>query len=608
MKTKLVLWGSNATDEKILIAMQLRPEDNKVDIWTFPETVATDEFARQLLGDWRNNVAVTFPGEATHLERELSMTDNLLPEEIKVERGDIVQRAQTEWHFVVLSSKLNEVYQTELSELKEKVEGLTSFNNEVWNDLKTFWNKVQDQVRERNLLRDHADSLRDETNKIFAKLKDLRSALDEEFRQLSQEHLESFMSALSDIEQQAAEGTRLPSLFDELKKLQRSFRETKLTREHRSKIWERLDAAFKVVKEKRFGPNANNESSAVERLTRRYNGLLGAIDKMQRSIARDEDDLSFQQRKIDTTDGQLEAQIRQAKIKMIQERIRSKNEKLEEMLQTKVELERRIATQKEKEARRRKQEEIAAAKQAAKEKIAKKIAAAAEARQVDEDKLEKAAEAIVKPKKAAKTKEEPSKIVPPDTAEDKEMTATPEEVKKESHAPKKEEAPKVPPDTAEDKEMTATPKEVKKESHAPKKEEAPKVPPDPAEDKEMTATPKEVKKESHAPKKEEAPKATSDPAEDKEMTATPKEVKKESHAPKKEEAPKATSDPAEDKEMTATPKEVKKESHAPKKDSDNVLEEIVETAVTISEVVEGTIVNGQETAEIVDESTEEKTK
>ncbi len=394
MKTKLVLWGSNATEEKILIAMQLRSEDNKVDIWTFPEAVATDEFARQLLGDWRNDVAVPFPESATHMERELSMSDSLLPEEIKVERGDIIQRAQTEWHFVVLSSKLNEVYQTELGELKAKVAGLKSFNNDAWNELKTFWSKVQNQVRERNLLRGHADLLRDETNALFSKLKGLRSALDEEFRQTSQSLHDTFMENLASLEQRAAEGTRLPALFDELKELQRKFREIKLTREHRSIIWERLDATFKVVKEKRFGPNANNESSALDRLNRRYNGLLGAIDKMQKSISRDQEDLNFQQRKIDSSDGQLEAQIRQAKIKMTKERIRSKNEKLAEMLQTKIDLEKRIGAQKEKETKRQKQGEIAAAKAAAKEKIASRIAASAAARKDDDGKLEKAEEAL----------------------------------------------------------------------------------------------------------------------------------------------------------------------------------------------------------------------
>lgn len=404
MKTKLVLWGSNATEEKILIAMRLRSEDNKVDIWSFPEAVATDEFARQLLGDWRNDVEVPFPESTTHLERELSMTDNLLPVDIKVERGDIIQRAQTEWHFVVLSSKLNEVYQTELGELKVKVGRLKSFSNDAWNELKSFWSKVQSQVRERNLLRGHADFLRDETNALFSQMKDLRSTLDEEFRQTSQSLHDGFMEKLASLEKRASTGTRLPALFDELKELQRNFREIKLTREHRSKIWERLDATFKVVKEKRFGPNANNESSALDRLNRRYNGLLGAIDKMQKSISRDQDDLNFQQRKIDSSDGQLEAQIRQAKIKMTKERIRSKNEKLAEMQQTKTDLEKRIAAQKDKEAKRQKQGEIAAAKAAAKAAIASRIAASAAARKEDDGKLEKAAEAITAKKEVTTVK------------------------------------------------------------------------------------------------------------------------------------------------------------------------------------------------------------
>ena len=457
MKTKLVLWGSNATEEKILIAMQLRPEDNKVDIWTFPEAVATDEFARQLLGEWRNDVEVAFPESATHLERELSMTDSLLPEEIKVERGDIIQRAQTEWHFVVLSSKLNEVYQGELEDLKTKVSGLSAFSSDAWNELKTFWSKVQSQVRERNLLRGHADSLRDDTNALFSKLKELRSALDEEFRTASQGHHDNFMTKLADMEKRAAEGNRLPALFDELKELQRNFREIKLTREHRSKVWERLDATFKVVKEKRFGPNANNESSALERLNRRYNGLLGAIDKMQKSIARDEDDLKFQQRKIDSSDGQLEAQIRQAKIKMTNERIRSKNEKLKEMLQTKSELERRISSQKDKEAKRQKQDEIAAAKAAAKAKIASGIAAAADARKDDGGKLEKAAEAISA--KKDEVKETPAEAVP--TTEEVKETVEAEAPTVEAEASQEVEAAVEPPIVEETAEtVTATVEET----------------------------------------------------------------------------------------------------------------------------------------------------
>ena len=401
MKTKLVLWGYNEKEEKILIALQLRPEDNKVDIWTFPETVATDEFARQLMGDWRNDKEIAFPDGNVHTERELSVSESLLPADLKVERGDIVQRAQTEWHFVVLSSKLNDVYKNELSDLQEKVAKLTAYSTDIWEELKGFWGKVQDQVKERNLLREHADILRDETNVLFGKLKELRSALDDQFREMSKGHMDSFMSKLDDIEKNVADGVRLPAVFDQLKGLQRNFREIKLTREHRSKIWARLDGAFKKVKEKRFGPEANSESSATERLTRRYKGLMGAIEKMDRSIARDEDELNFQRKRINDTDGQLEAQLRQAKIGMTEERIRSKREKFDEMLKTKLDLERRIASQKDKDAKRQEKVEMEAAKAAAKEKIANEIKNQAAARKDTEGKLEKAAESIVSPKKAA---------------------------------------------------------------------------------------------------------------------------------------------------------------------------------------------------------------
>ncbi|MEZ4952027.1 MAG: hypothetical protein R2825_00465 [Saprospiraceae bacterium] len=402
MKSKLVLWGSNDQDEKLMIAVSLRIEDNKVDIWTFPESVATEEFYQKMMKEWRDGEGMEFPEPNTHLERELTMSESLLPDELKVERGDVVQRAQTEWHFLVLSNKLHQVYKDQLEELKDKVEGLTKYDQGMWNGLKEFWGKVQGQVQERNLLREHADILRDNTNALFSKMKELRSKMDEEFDSLSQQTHDKFMSALEEIEKKASEGARLPVMFDELKKLQHKFRDSKLNRQHRNKVWEKLDATFKDIKQKRFGERANDEgSSPYLRTKRRFDGLLNAIGKMEASIKRDRSDLEFQSHKIATTDGQLEAQIRQAKIKMIEERVRSKEEKLKEMTETKIDLEKRLAAQKEKEVKLE-------AQKAAKAKIEEEIKAAEEARQEDADKLEKAAEEIAEAKQEEPKAEEES--------------------------------------------------------------------------------------------------------------------------------------------------------------------------------------------------------
>lgn len=401
MKTKIVLWGTNEKDEKILVALQLRPKDNKVDLWTFPDKDLTDQFVDDMLNKWRDGKEVQFPENNTHQERELSVTDTLLPEEIKVERGDLIQRAQSEWHFVVLSNKLNELYENELGDLKQKVDGLTRFSSDVFEELKGFWNKVQSQIRERNLLREHSEDLRSKTNKVFDHLKTMRSSLDEEFRVASKEATQLFNSTLDDIEQKI-EGGRLSALFEELKQLQNKFRDTKLTKEHRSEVWERIDGAFKKVKEKRFGPSATTGNSAMDRLQRRYDGLINAIDKMEKSINRDKKDLQFQDKKINTTDGQLEQQIRQAKVSMIQERIRSKEVKFGEMMSTKEELEGRMKIQKEKDAKRQEKVKLAEAKANAKEKIANSIKEAEVERSKEDNKLSAAASAILAGKAVSK--------------------------------------------------------------------------------------------------------------------------------------------------------------------------------------------------------------
>lgn len=409
MKPRLVLWGNDAQDARVLIALELLAEDNKVNIYTFPENVVTEEFHQKMMDEWRDGNPLDFPEPYTQSERELSVSADLLPEDLKVERDDVVHRAQTEWHFMVLSTKLSDAYASELSELKDRIENLEKYDNNLWDELKEFWNKVQTQVRERNLLREHSDNLRDSINDLFSHMKGLRSKLDAEFERVSEENRQKFMEALSTIEQKISDGLRLASIFDELKGLQRKFRDSKLSRDDRSKVWERLDAAFKTVKEKRFGPDSTSDRSPVDRLQRRYDGLLAAIEKMERSIQRDRNELEFQGRKIERSDGQLEEQIRKAKTKMIEERIHSKEEKLGEMLKTKGELEQRMENERKKEEEREKREE---AKRAAEEKIKQDMKEREKALEEEADKLEKAAEAIVgekTPQKEEQQEEEEKK-------------------------------------------------------------------------------------------------------------------------------------------------------------------------------------------------------
>ncbi len=396
MKTKLILWGKTEKDEKVLVAIELVEQDNAVKTYLFKEEDATQEFYNLMLNEWTNDKEVAFPKEYQTFEKPLTAAEDILPEGLLVDKPDMINRAKTEWHFVVLSKKLYDLYKGELEELKDKISDLSEFSSEYWEELKSFWGKVQVHIRERNLFRNHVESLKNKTDDLFNELKNFRKQADAEFREKSQKAFDEFNEILDTVEEKINKGLGLQPIFEELKSIQKDFKDIKFDRDHRRKLWNRIDKYFKIVKEKRFGSSANDKNP-VNRTERRLNGLLGAIDKMTRSIERDKRDLENQNNIISESDGQLEVQLRQARLMMIEERIASKTEKLKDMLETKEMLEKRIIKEKKKEEDKLKYEE---AKKAAKDKIKKKVEESSELLKQNEEKLKKASELLKEAKKA----------------------------------------------------------------------------------------------------------------------------------------------------------------------------------------------------------------
>jgi chromosome segregation ATPase len=409
MKRKIVLWGANEKDEKQLVALELLDAANKVNVYTFDETIATEEFYNKMMDDWREDKEVEFPVGFKTIERSLSVTESLLPDEVKVERTDVISRAQAEWHFMVLSDKLYKLYKNEVEDLKEKVDKLRTYDDIMWEEMKEFWGKVQTQVNEKTLLREHTTVLKEKTNIVFDKLKDLKKEFESELKEKSAKVKKEFLEEIEEIEEKIEKGLGLKPLFEQLKTVQSKFNSADLHRNDRNNIWKRLDAAFKNIKEVRFGDKPKSNQSNVSRIQNRYNGLLNAIKKMENSIKFDDRELDFQAKRMEETDGQLEQQIRQAKVRMIEERANSKKEKLADMLKTKNELESKIAKEKEKEARIKAEEAKSAKIEVVKEEIKQKIAAEidqkANENEVIADKLSEAAEAINKTKVKPKKKE-----------------------------------------------------------------------------------------------------------------------------------------------------------------------------------------------------------
>ena len=508
MKTKLVLWASTDKDEKALLAYQLRAEDNKVDLWTFSGENASNDVHRALMYEWREGKEMAFPSTGyVHHEMELTVSNSLLPNGFKAEKEELITRAQTEWHFVVLSAQLNNSYLSELEDLGEKVNVIESFEPGLWEELVGFWDKVQSQVRERNLSKDHANALRDKTNSLFTTLKGLRKKLDEQFKEQSKVVFEKFNGIIDNLNKKVASGGNLSALFNELKDIQKECRDAKLTRDLRSKLWDKIDASFKVVKEKRFGPEGATGNSPLERIERRYQGLMKAIKRMDHSIQRDERDLNFQINKMNSSDaGQLETQLREAKVKVIQVQVDSKKEKLTDMHNTREQLEKQIEKEK------AKAEKAKAKIQAKQAKAAKTEDAAKETKPEEIKKVDAEAKS---PKKTAKPE-----------AKATEKTETAEPAKAEASKPAKTESEPAPKTETKAVEKTTKPeaKAKKPESTEPAKVEATKP-------VEKAAEKAEAKVEEVSQEQPEA-KAAAEP-----VTETTKTVQKVAKAEPPKESP-----------------------------------------------------------------------
>ena len=441
MRNRIVMWATNADEKKILIALDLVAEENKVNTYIFNEDVATESFFKQMKNDWREGKEVEFPEPHESTAKDLTVADDLLPEGIKVERHDVILRAKTEWHFIVLSGKMYQMFKSELEEIEQKVKEATKYERGIWDEMVQFWDKVQKNVIDKNLFRDHGRTLKDKTNELFDELKSLRKTADTELKKVSKVQFGLLVDKLQAIEAKIEKGLGLQPIFNELKNIHKDSKEASLTRDDRGKIWKKIDAAFQVVKDKRGMTNKKGGGSGKSRVAKRMEGLQGAIKRMEQSIGRDLKDKEFETRRMSQTDGQLEMQIRQAKLAMVEQRISSKEEKLMDMHKTRKELEKKLEKEIKKEEKREVEKKVEAKKEEIKAKIAEDIKSKNEEMSDEAKKLEEAALKIKEGKKpkAVKTKKEEKPQAEKEATDKNEEKAETEEAVKSVEGTGKEE-------------------------------------------------------------------------------------------------------------------------------------------------------------------------
>lgn len=328
MKDKIALWGTDEHDNDILIVLRLRVDDNCVDIWTFQKMQLDIPAADALIQDWEKIDPLNLPQPNKYIQQDMGQP-SLLPDHIRTKNTDVISRAEKEWFVRVLSTKLRAKLNAEIEQLQAQTEALTDYDKEVWDLAQNYWQKVSLHFQSRDLNRDDASLLRDRINACFAKLKSLRKEDNVKFDQEAKANLIMLTVELDKLNAKInnKRDSNLNDVFESLKKMQARLQQMRLSKEVRNEIREKIDATFEALRNERKKERNNRHQV-------RINGLNDVIGKMEKSAAIDEAELKFQESKMGQLGGQLEVQLREAKILMIKSRLDSKLEKLNDMRST----------------------------------------------------------------------------------------------------------------------------------------------------------------------------------------------------------------------------------------------------------------------------------
>lgn len=343
MINRQVFTGRNAAESPIVVAMELQLRDKQVELLVFPRESLPEDFYKLLQEKWEKGEEQEFPVEPERIIRSAE-EEHLLPMEIRADKPELISRLRNEWTLKLLSYKLYENLGAEITNLQDKLDELGSYSQEFWDKAKSTWDQVSNHAQDFNLSRNHATELRERLNKQFERLKKLREGGQAEFEKTSTAVREQLETRISAFQEKLSDKAKANELFDQLKHLQREVKEARMTHRDRRSLWKVLDEAYAVL-------HKQKESAWQNHLSNRIQGLEEAMKKIQDSIDRDRSNIEFEVRKMQSGRiGQLEQQLRSTRVKVTEDRIRSKEEKLNDMAKTLQSLRKKEASQQRKKA------------------------------------------------------------------------------------------------------------------------------------------------------------------------------------------------------------------------------------------------------------------
>ena len=324
MQSRFTSYGVTNDDKEVVLAYELKEEEFKVDLYVIPRKALTPETQEALEKGWVEGEAFEFPEGTERINPNLN-EETILPENIRSHEAGKIRAKQNEWAYLLLTAKLWESYLLELEELKKKSSELTHYDRKLFDDAKSFWERVLEHRKERDISQERLDKIKDDVNSVFEKLKTFRKTESAEFEAASSKVTKEIVAKLEDLKKRADEKANFKLLVEELKNLQNESRKKRLTKSDDQVLRKMFDSVFHYVNEQRNHFFSDKNATRVK-------GLTDVIERMEASLAHDRKDLEYLSKKTNSNSiKSLELQLIKVKTNMLNETIASKEEKLKDI-------------------------------------------------------------------------------------------------------------------------------------------------------------------------------------------------------------------------------------------------------------------------------------
>jgi len=339
MNTRLVLWGEIGTDRKALVALYLDEVAAKIHIYALPKEEVTKEIQDALFVEWKNGGEFSFPEDALHWEIDAN-SDSILPEEVKVDRVDIVLQSQHKWGKKLMSSKINQLLTDEVKLLEEKTAVLAEYEQAAWDRAKTQWEKIASYQKKNEISWEQTMVLKDKINTIFEALKAIKRINNENEDQANVALIKKYEKQIEELQSKLIYNDQWKYIFDELKKIKAELKDASLRWNHKRNIYNHINVVFDDLRKYRMTEVVSKTQDRILQLNKILKGLKD-------SIARDNESYQQQVEKMQHyTRGKLSVEELQQRFGNILERTKEKETKADGIQQTIVQLKAQIDKEK----------------------------------------------------------------------------------------------------------------------------------------------------------------------------------------------------------------------------------------------------------------------